>query len=405
MRIAMVSEHASPLAMLGGADAGGQNVYVGALATALAARGHQVDVYTRRDAFDLPPEARLCPGVTVVHITAGPPGPVPKDELPPYMPAFGRRLSRAWSAPSRRPDVVHAHFWMSGTAAVPAARDLRIPVVQTFHALGSVKRRYQGPADTSPPQRTRLEAALCSWVDTVLATCRDEVSELKQMGADAPGIRVVPCGVDTSEFTPDGDVWPRSDRPRLLSLGRLVERKGVDTVIRAMPHLPAAELLVAGGPPEPELPQDAEACRLLALADELGVADRVRLLGSVGHEAVPALIRSADLVVSTPWYEPFGIVPLEAMSCGRPVVGSAVGGLLDTVVDGVTGILVPPRDPYAVTAAVQSLLASERRRLGFGRAARRRAKVEYDWARVAEGVEQVYRSVAVAAKASVAAVS
>lgn len=405
MRIAMVSEHASPLAALGGADAGGQNVYVGALAAALAARGHQVDVYTRRDAFDLPSEAELCPGVTVVHVTAGPARPIPKDELPPHMPVFSRRLSRMWSAPERRPDVVHAHFWMSGTAAVPAASDLGIPVVQTFHALGSVKRRYQGAADTSPPERTRVEAALCSWADVVLATCRDEVSELTRIGAQQDRIRVVPCGVDTSKFSPSGDGWPRNGQARLVSLGRLVERKGVDTAIRAMPHLPEAELLVAGGPLDADLPADAEAGRLSALAAELGVADRVHLLGSVAHEQVPGLMRSADVIVATPWYEPFGIVPLEAMSCGRPVVASAVGGLLDTVVDGVTGVLVPPRDPYAVTAAVQSLLSNERRRAGFGRAARRRAVAEYDWAQVADRVEQVYRSVAAISAASVGAVS
>jgi D-inositol-3-phosphate glycosyltransferase len=405
MRVAMVSEHASPLAVLGGADAGGQNVYVGALARALADRGHQVDVYTRRDAFDLPPQAELCPGVTVVHVTAGPPRHIPKDHLPPHMSAFSRRLARAWATPERRPDVVHAHFWMSGTAAVAAARDLGLPVVQTFHALGSVKRRYQGAADTSPPQRIHVEAALCAQVDAILATCRDEVAELMRLGAPADRVRVAPCGVDTGEFTPDGELWPRNGRARLLCLGRLVERKGVDVAIQAMPHLPEAELLVAGGPPAADLAADGEAHRLTGLAARLGVADRVQLLGSVAHESVPALVRSADVVVATPWYEPFGIVPLEAMSCGRPVVGSAVGGLLDTVVDGVTGLLVAPRDGYAVTAAVQSLLSSERRRTGYGRAARRRAVAEYDWARVADRVEQTYRSVAKSATASVEAVS
>jgi D-inositol-3-phosphate glycosyltransferase len=405
MRIAMVSEHASPLAVLGGADAGGQNVYVGALARSLAARGHRVDVYTRRDAPDLPPEVEMGPDVTVVHVAAGPARHVPKDELPPHMPAFSRRLTRAWSAPSRRPDVVHAHFWMSGTAAVPAAKDLAIPVVQTFHALGTVKRRYQGAADTSPPQRTSLESVLCGSVDGIIATCRDEVAELTRIGARPERIGVVPCGVDTDEFSPDGHSWPRTERPRLLCLGRLVERKGLDTVIKAMVHLPEAELLIAGGPPGPELDTDPEAVRLTELAGKLGVAERVQLLGSVPHESVPALVRSADVVVTTPWYEPFGIVPLEAMSCGKPVVASAVGGMLDTVVDGITGMLVPPRDAYAVTAAVSSLIGQHRRRLGLGRAGRRRAVAEYDWARVAERVEQAYRTVGVAAGVSAEAVS
>ena len=405
MRIAMVSEHASPLAVLGGADAGGQNVYVGALARALAARGHRVDVYTRRDAPDLPSQVEMCPGVTVIHVTAGPERHVPKDDLPPHMPAFGRLLTRAWMMPARRPDVVHAHFWMSGTAAAPAAKELGIPIVQTFHALGTVKRRYQGVADTSPPQRNRLESVLCGWVDGIIATCRDEVAELTRMGARPERISIVPCGVDTDEFSPHGHIWPRTERARVLCLGRLVERKGLDTVIKAMVQLPEAELLLAGGPPGPELETDPEAVRLTDLAGKLGVDDRVQLLGSVPHESVPALIRSADVVVATPWYEPFGIVPLEAMSCGRPVVASAVGGMLDTVVDGVTGVLVPPRDAYAVTAAVSSLLDQDRRRIGLGRAGRRRAVAEYDWARVAERVERAYRAVGVAAGVSAEAVS
>lgn len=393
MRIAMISEHASPLAALGSADAGGQNVYVGALAGALAARGHQVDVYTRRDAADLPPTAELCPGVTVVHVPAGPAEQIPKDELPPYMPTFGRWLHRTWSG-DRRPDVAHAHFWMSGMATVPAAKDLGIPMVQTFHALGSVKRRYQGAADTSPPQRIRIESAIGRWADLVIATCRDEVGELTRLGAAESRIRIVPCGVDTGRFTPDGDVWLANGRRRLLSLGRLVERKGVDTVIRAMPELPDADLLIGGGPPAERLGEDPEARRLSTLADELGVAARVTLLGSVHHDDVPALIRSADAVVTTPWYEPFGIVPVEAMSCARPVIGSAVGGLLDSVADGETGVLVPPKDAAAVAGAAKRLLADETLRRRLGRAGRRRAEHRFDWARVAEQVEQVYTEVA-----------
>jgi type III pantothenate kinase len=393
MRIAMISEHASPLAALGGADAGGQNVYVGALATTLAARGHRVDVYTRRDAVDLPPTAELCPGVTVVHVPAGPAEHIPKDKLPPFMPEFGRWLARAWSR-DRRPDVAHAHFWMSGVATVPAAKDLGIPIVQTFHALGSVKRRYQGAADTSPPQRIRIESALGRWADLVIATCRDEVAELSSLGAPENRIRVVPCGVDTRHFTPDGTSWPANGRRRLLSLGRLVERKGVDTVIRALPEIPNAELLIAGGPPAEKVGEDPEARRLAALADELGVADRVILLGSVDHDTVPPMIRSADAVVTTPWYEPFGIVPLEAMSCARPVIGSAVGGLLDSVADGETGILVPPKDPSAVASAAQRLLADQTLRRRMGRAGRLRAEQRFDWARVAEQVEQAYAEVA-----------
>jgi glycosyltransferase involved in cell wall biosynthesis len=388
----MVSEHASPLATLGGVDAGGQNVHVAALATALAARGHDVAVYTRRDGWEQPDRVPLCSGVEVVHVPAGPPAPLPKDELLPFMPAFGRWLAKEWSGPER-PDVVHAHFWMSGLASVQAGEDVGVPVVQTFHALGVVKRRHQGTSDPSPRTRVRAERRLAAQVEMVIATCSDEVRELVRQGAAVERIQVIPCGVDVEHFTPNGPALLPPAGGRLLCVSRLVERKGVDTVVRALPGLPGAELVIAGGPPVEELPSDAEAARLTALAEELGVGDRVRLIGRVEHDDMPALLRCADVVVSTPWYEPFGIVPLEAMACGRPVVGTAVGGLLDTVTPGVTGLLVPPRDPDAVAAAVRTLLADTDLRARFGAAASRRAVERYDWSRIAADTEAAYETV------------
>ncbi|WP_040399058.1 glycosyltransferase [Cellulomonas massiliensis] len=388
MRIAMVSEHASPLAVLGGVDAGGQNVHVASLARALAEAGHDVDVYTRRDDPGLAPEVELCPGVRVRHLDAGPPAAVPKDDLLPWVPAMAQELVRWWSA-GAPPEVVHAHFWMSGLAALRAASEVPVPVVETFHALGSVKRRFQGAQDTSPPGRVEAEAMIGRHADAVVATCSDEVVELARLGVPVSRVHVVPCGVDVDAFVPRS--VPRlPGAPRLLSIGRLVERKGVDTVLQALVELPEARLWVAGGPPREELAADPEARRLGALARELGVADRVRMLGRVAHEDVPALLHQVDLVVATPWYEPFGIVPLEAAACGVPVVGSAVGGLLDSVRDGRTGVLVPPRDPSAVAAAVRALLAEPARRERLGRTARRLAVAQYAWRRVAEGTADVY---------------
>lgn len=393
MRIAMVSEHASPLATLGGVDAGGQNVHVAALAAALARGGHQVDVYTRRDDRHQPECVELVPGVTVVHVPAGPARPVPKDELVPYMPAFGDLLAEHWSG-QRAPDVAHAHFWMSGMAALQAAAVTGTPVAQTFHALGSVKRRYQGDKDTSPAGRIATESSIGRRVDVVVATCSDEVAELVRLGVPTGKVRVVPCGVDVEHFRPSGQVadLPRRARYRLLGIGRLVERKGLETVVDALTELPDAELVVAGGPAADGLGADAEARRLLALASSRGVRDRLRLVGRVDHDDLPALVRSADVVVATPWYEPFGIVPIEAAACGVPVVGSAVGGLLDTVQDGRTGLLVPPRDPGALAAALRSLLDDAERRAEFGAAARRRAVSRYGWDRVAAQTELVYRT-------------
>jgi D-inositol-3-phosphate glycosyltransferase len=392
MRIVMVSEHASPLAVLGGADAGGQNVHVAALASALADRGHQVEVYTRRDGPG-PERVALGQGVDVIHVSAGPAEPVPKDDLLPYMPAFGEWLARRWS--EEPPDVVHAHFWMSGVACEHARRAVAFPFAQTFHALGVVKRRHQKDQDTSPPERVPIEARLAAGADAVIATATEEVHELLDLGAEAESLHVVPCGVDLDLFTgtPDAERWWRHQGGRILSLGRLVERKGVDTVIAALSRLDSeAELVIAGGPAG-SFDDDPEVRRLGAEAERLGVADRVRLVGPLGRGDVAGLLRSADVVACTPWYEPFGIVPLEAMACGRPVVGSAVGGLLDTVVDGVTGIHVPPRDPARLAEVLRELLADPDRREALGRAGAERVAQNYTWTKIAADTEKVYQRI------------
>jgi D-inositol-3-phosphate glycosyltransferase len=406
MRVAMVSEHASPLAALGGADAGGQNVHVAALSAALARRGVEVVVQTRRDDPDLPARIAVAPGFTVEHVDAGPAAPIPKDELLPHMGELAARLRRSWWVDP--PDVVHAHFWMSGLAVLAAARPLGLPVVQSFHALGAVKRRHQGAKDTSPPSRTDSEQMLAKEVDRIVATCSDEVFELVRMGADLRRITVVPCGVDLGLFRPDSPAATRDPgRSRLLVVSRLVERKGIGNVITALAALPgahapqagAAELVVAGGPPASQLAEDPEARRLTDLARRLGVADRVRLLGQVAPRDLPALYRSADLVVCVPWYEPFGIVPLEAMACGVPVVASAVGGLVDTVVDGVTGVHVPPRRPDLLAGALAGLLADPARRAALGAAGARRVRDRYRWERIARGTLDVYARLVTASTA------
>jgi len=400
MKVAMVSEHASPLAALGGVDAGGQNVFVEALSRELARRGCEVVVYTRRDDTTLPRRVPLCAGVEVEHVAAGPAVALPKDDLFPHMPQFAAGLARSWRR--ERPDLVHAHFWMSGHASLSAAESMRLAVVQTFHALGTVKRRYQGGMDTSPPQRIEIERQIVASVDRVLATCSDEVFELIRMGAENERITVAPCGVDLGLFSPEGPTDRRDGRlKRLLYVGRLVRRKGVGNVIEALPRMPAVELVVVGGPPQAELDRDPETRRLARLARHRGVADRVQLRGRVARQRLPALIRSADAVVSVPWYEPFGIVPLEAMACGVPVIASAVGGMIDSVVDGETGIHVPPRDPERLAEAATELLADRERCRAYGLAGAKRARRLYDWRRVGSQVLDSYRQVIAGRKRSV----
>ncbi|MEV4825231.1 glycosyltransferase [Micromonospora sp. NPDC049274] len=395
MRIAMISEHASPLAILGGEDAGGQNTHVAELSAALVAAGHEVRVYTRRDALDLPVTVRAPDGYDVVHVPAGPAEPVAKDALLPHMREFSRWLVERWRGGDWTPEVIHAHFWMSGLAALTAGRQTGVPVVQTYHALGTVKRRYQGVQDTSPARRISYERELGRSVDRVVAQCRDEVGELVRMGVPRSRMTVVPSGVNLASFAPLGPVADREPgRARILTVGRLVERKGFQTVVRAMALVPDAECVVVGGPPEGLLETDPYARRLRALAESCGVADRVHLVGAVPREEMGRWYRSADLLVAAPWYEPFGLTPLEAMACGVPVVGTAVGGIRDTVVDGTTGDLVPARDPQALATAIQRLLDDRIRRFRYATAARERARSRYSWAVAAERLAEVYGEVA-----------
>jgi glycosyltransferase involved in cell wall biosynthesis len=396
----MISEHASPLAALGGEDAGGQNTHVAELSAALARDGHDVRVYTRRDDAALASTVDSGEGYAVVHVPAGPDEPVPKDALLPFMPAFGRWLTARWRGGGWTPDVIHAHFWMSGLAGLDAARAIGVPVVQTFHALGTVKRRHQGRQDTSPRDRLRWERALGRSVDRVIAQCRDEVGELRRMGVPRSRIAIVPSGVDCSVFSPDGPAVPRTPGlRRLLAVGRLVERKGLRDAIDALYEVPDAELLIVGGGPD----GDPAAARLRDYVERAGLADRVRLVGAVPRAEMPRWYRSADLLVTAPWYEPFGLTALEAMACGVPVVATAVGGLTDTVVAGVTGDHVPPRDPSALGVALRKLLDDDARRAEYAAAAVDRVRQHYPWHSTAARLESVYSGLPASVRAEAVA--
>jgi glycosyltransferase involved in cell wall biosynthesis len=268
-----------------------------------------------------------------------------------------------------------------------------VPVALTFHALGVTKRQWQGASDTSPRARIEEEARLARACDRLIATANHEVFDLVRMGANRRRISVVPCGVDLRRFRPGGAVTadpPRRHRFRLLCVSRLVERKGIDTAVDALPALPETELIVAGGPPRRDLGADAEARRLRARARALGVANRVVFTGQVAQQQLPELYRSADAVVCTPWYEPFGMVALEAMACGVPAVVSAVGGLVDTVIDGVTGVHVPARDAGALARALGGLLADDERRAAMGCRAAANARERYGWDTVAAETARAY---------------
>lgn len=390
VRIAMISEHADPMSPLAGP--GRPLHHIADLSAALAELGHEVRVYARRDGQAQPARATLPGGVAVFRVTAGPAEPLTPEKLLPHLSDFAHGLVDAWREQDWRPAVVHAHFWTSGLAAVTAARQLDIPVVQSFHALAELSEFSGAGVEAAGASRAGYERALARAVDRVVAQSQDELRGLVRLGVPRANLSVVPAGVDSDRFTPEGPAAPRDpERPRILSVGRLVERKGFGDVIQAMRYVPGAEYVVVGGPPADQLPADPWAKRLRALAEQLHVADRFKLIGGVSAADLPGWYRSADLLVSPGWQEDFELAPLEAMACGVPVIGTSAGGLTETVVDGLTGDLVPARDPRALGGALRRLVNDKVRRFAYATAALDRARQAYSWKRVASQVGSVYQ--------------
>jgi D-inositol-3-phosphate glycosyltransferase len=408
-RIAMISEHASPLAILGGVDAGGQNVYVGQLARHLVALGYEVDILTRRDSPLLPETAEWVRGVRIVHVPAGPPEFVRKEDLLSHMEEFTHNVLRLARRQRRSYALAHANFWMSGLVAAELKQAIGLPFVVTFHALGRVRRAFQRAADEFPDARFAIEDRIVAEADQIVAECPQEEEDLiRYYNADPARITVVPGGFDPTEFWPISKALARvslglnPDEPVIVQLGRLVPRKGVDTVIRGFARLRRehgvqARLLIVGGDsndPDPSL--TPEIGRLRAVAREEGVEEAVVFVGRRGREVLKYYYSAADVFVTTPWYEPFGITPLEAMACGTLVVGANVGGIKFTVRDGETGYLVAPDDPAAIAERIAHLYRHPRLMNVFHRQAIKRANDLFTWEHVANGVATVYEDVLIA---------
>jgi len=401
LRIAFISEHASPLARPGGIDAGGQNVYVAQVAHALAAMGHHVDVFTRCDDAQLSACVFLRSRVRVFNVCAGPTEFVPKEELLSHMPSFvqGMRRILRHNMPY---DITHANFFMSGWVAMALQRSLGLPMVITFHALGLVRQQHQGSADTFPPARIGIERRIVRRAQRVIAECPQEREDLVRLyGADPSRISTVPCGVDLGQFRPRNRAAARqrlglaADEFIVLQLGRLVPRKGIEHVVRAVAQLDASlkpRLLIVGGESrQPDETRTPELARLRAIAQDCGANDRVTFVGQRDRDELAEYYAAADVFATTPDYEPFGITPLEAMACCTPVLGSAVGGIKHTVVDGVTGFLVPAADPAALAQRMTLLQANPALRQALGRAGMARVRSLFTWDQVAQGLVNAYR--------------
>src|SRR5579875_306425 len=408
-RIAFLSEHASPVALLGGVDAGGQNVYVDEVSRNLARHGYAIDVFTRRNNPDDPEVIDWAPGVRVVNLTAGPPSQLLKDELRSYMPEFRDSFLRFMERDEVRYDLIHGNFWMSGWVATELRARLDIPAVQIFHAMGKTKRRHQKQVDTSPPDRIDVELGIVRNVDRIIAQCPSEQSELvDDYGADPHKVVVIPSAVNTKIFHPVSCAEARKqvgldpDAKVIVYVGRVIPRKDIRNIVRALALLvrryregaSSLVLVVVGGETvEPDPAATPEIGELQRLAAALGISTHVRFTGKRPTSMLSYYYSAADVVASTPWYEPFGLTPLEAMACGRPMIGSAVGGLTFTIQDGKTGFLVPPRCPEALAERLDQLLSSPDLCRQMGRAARRRVEREFTWDIVAMRTAALYETI------------
>jgi D-inositol-3-phosphate glycosyltransferase len=405
-KIALISEHASPLATLGGVDNGGQNVYVAQIAKNLAALGYAVDVFTRRDDPELKEIHEWEDGIRIIHVPAGPARYVHKEELLPYMKPFTRYMIDFIQREGRY-DLIHANFWMSGLVATAIKYELGIPFVITFHALGRVRRVYQGKSDNFPDIRFEIEDSIIAAADRIIAECPQDKEDLTHLYQADPGrVTIVPAGFDPQEMQPIDKIaarrqlgLPENERI-ILQLGRVVPRKGIDTVIHGLARLvrdygiQACLLIVGGESEDPDPTTTPELERLMQIARREKVSGRVSFVGRRQRDILKYYYSAADIFVSTPWYEPFGITPLEAMACGTPVVGAAVGGIKYTVVDGKTGFLVPPKDPDALAARLAEMFQDPAMLKRFSKQAIQRVQKHFTWQRVAHLLADVYEEVA-----------
>ncbi|MCL5411147.1 MAG: glycosyltransferase family 1 protein [Patescibacteria group bacterium] len=405
-QIALISEHASPIAVLGGEDFGGQNVYVNKLSLELARLGFEVDVFTRRVSAEEPEIFSWVKGIRIINLKAGPLITLKKDFLLPYMSDFLSSFLNFYQKEKISYDLIHANFWMSGLVAVEIKKILGIPFVVTFHALGKIKKLYQKEADTSPKERVSIEYLVMKEADKIIAECPQDKEDLINLyGAQDEKIEVIPAGVDIKTFYPLSKVWARRklgldlQEKIILQLGRMVPRKGVASVISAMAQLtrqkdfPVRLVVVGGESDKPDPKRTPEIGRLTELAKSLGLEENVTFIGRRHGAELRQYYCASDVFVSTPWYEPFGLTVLEAMACGKPVIGSEVGGIKFTVKNNVTGFLVPPEEPFILAEKLTTLLTNENLQERFSKNALKNVYRRFTWPTVALMMASVYEKI------------
>ncbi len=415
LRIAMLSYHTCPLATLGGKDTGGMNVYVRDLTCELGRLGVHVDVFTRSQDEHVPHVLHdLGYGNRVVHITAGPEEPKSKSDIAKYIPEFAQGIIQFAEEKGLKYDVIHSHYWMSGLAAELLSKAWGgTPVVNMFHTLGEMKNRVaRSESEKAGEDRLKGERQVLRRADRIIVATLAELTQLRFLyRADSRKMTVIPPGVDTSHFYPiPADeakqyIGLKPENRMVLFVGRIEPLKGVDTLIQAMScldlqgiHRPVHLAIIGGDVDVSPEEMSEEMTRLQKMCDDLCMGGMVLFLGKRGQDTLPYYYSAAEVVVMPSLYESFGMVALEAMACGTPVIASEVGGLGYLVQNGITGYTIPDSDPAELCDKLSHLLGNADLRNQMGNAAAEYA-ADYAWNKVASQIIDIYKDVA-AVKAS-----
>lgn len=416
LRIAMLSVHTCPLATLGGKKTGGMNVYIRELSQELGKKGIKVDIFTRSQDPCIPHvnDRLLVAGVRVIHIPAGPEAPLASPDIYSYLPEFVENVLTFASSEGLSYDIIHSHYWLSGWVAEKLSEQWHVPVLQMFHTLGRMKNRITSdPEQHDPPLRLEIEKRVIDSADMLIAaTPAERIQMMWLYGANMRNIHVISPGVDLEQFHPIPKAKARrclglpDDHKLLLFVGRIERLKGLDTLLKAINLLNTQLgdetlnnmcLSIIGGDPD-AVDTDAEMNRLHTLRQALDLEELVTFLGAKSQDTLQYYYSAAEAVIMPSHYESFGMVALEAMACGTPVVASEVGGLAYLVQDGVTGFHVPDREPDVLAGRIKLLLENDALRQEMSAAAVKSARA-YAWPNIASQIIKLYcESLATAGK-------
>lgn len=399
-KIALISVHGDPAADIGGEEAGGQNVYVRKVGEALAQLGWDVDMFTRCSDANLPRLVQHQEHCRTIRLTAGPETFIPRQEIFEHCDHFVDEFIKFARKEHQDYALIHTNYWLSAWVGLELRRRLSLPMIHTYHSLGAVKyQSVQEPPDTAT-RRLEVEKACLETAECIVATSPQEKDYLRSLVSSRGNIEIIPCGTDINYF---GSISYEQAREKLgfspeekviFYIGRFDPRKGIETLVRAVSRLELRgkvplRLIIAGAY-RPEQSDGQEKERITQIVEELELTAMTEFPGRISDENLPIYFAASDVCVVPSYYEPFGLVPIEAMASGTPVVGSAVGGLKFTVVSEETGLLVPPKDDAAFAKAIDRVLSDPQWRGQLGKNARKRMEEEFSWEGVASQLSDLY---------------